>query len=281
MNKWTKLFMVSVLAVASLLTVTSCSTSNKPNKPNKPAETIKVGYTPLKTAGSTRNVAATGKNALYTKPGTVKGAKRVASKSKMAKFASYTGADAKYYYFNRMNHAYKGSTYYFRAYGYKITHTGSVYYRVVTMNGYYRGYVYGGKKVGSFAGGVKKAATTQATTIPANFKDYVGIVIPGTVWNYPPYTQYKTKRLGKVNWTIPSLAKFKVINAVKRTREQDIYYYLEPQNNPAPPDFPFRTPSGVRINKRSQYIPVPSGWVSAQYVISYSEIENNQGIIDN
>ncbi|MFT8311599.1 MAG: hypothetical protein ABF629_10575, partial [Sporolactobacillus sp.] len=62
MNKWIKLFMVSVLAVASLLTITSCNTA-----------TIKVGYTPLKTAESTRNVVATGKYALYTKPGTVKG----------------------------------------------------------------------------------------------------------------------------------------------------------------------------------------------------------------
>jgi hypothetical protein len=269
MNKLTKSFMVSVLAVASLLTITSCNTA-----------TIKVGYTPLKTAGSTRNVVATGKHALYTQPGTVKGAKLVASKSKMAKFASYTRVDLDFYKTYGRNYVYKsstdyfgpldikpkktayesgkGSTFYFRAYGYKVTNTGSVYYRVVTMNGKYRGYVYGGKKVGSFSGGVKKATTTQATTIPANLKDYVGVVIPGTVWNYPPYTQYKTKRLGKVNWTIPSLAKFKVTKAVKRTREQDVYYYLE-----------------------SQKSSVPSGWVRRQYVRSYSEIESNEGIIHN
>ncbi|MCQ2010184.1 MAG: hypothetical protein ABF629_12535 [Sporolactobacillus sp.] len=251
MNKRTKLFMISVLAVASLLTITSC------NKTNASA-TIKVGYTPLKTAASTRNVVATGKYALYTKPGTVKGAKRVASKSQMKKFASYTRADTDYYELIGRNHAYKGSTYYFRAYGYKVTYTGSVYYRVVTMNGKYRGYVYGGKKVGSFAGGVKKATTTQAAAIPANFKDYVGVIIPGSVWNYPPYTQYKTKRLGKVNWTIPSLAKFKVTKAVKRTREQDTYYYL-----------------------KSQKSSVPSGWVSSRYVISYSEVESNEGITHN
>ncbi|MFT8318455.1 MAG: hypothetical protein ABF651_09365 [Sporolactobacillus sp.] len=252
MNKWTKSVMVSVLALASLLTLTSCHTSNKPNKP---AETIKVGYTPLKTVGSTRNVAATGKYALYTKPGTVKGAKLVASKSQMAKFASYTHADARYYYWNNRNHAYKGSTYYFRAYGYKITHTGSVYYRVVTMNGYYRGYVYGGKKVGLFTGGVKKATTTQATTIPAIYKDHVvGIHTAGIVWNYPPYTQYKTKSFGRktdfIGSTIPSKAEFKVTKAVKRTREQDIYYYL-----------------------KSQKSSVPSGWVSSRRILSYFEIQ--------
>ncbi|MFT8391872.1 MAG: hypothetical protein ABF586_02220 [Sporolactobacillus sp.] len=262
MNKWTKLFMVSILAVASLLTVTSCNTT-----------TIKVGYTPLKTAGSTRNVVATGKYALYTQPGTVKGAKRVASKSKMAKFASYTRADLDFYKTYGRNYAYKsstdypgpldigrkrtayesgkGSTYYFRAYGYKVTHTGSVYYRVVTMNGKYRGYVYGGKKVGSFAGGVKKAKTTQPTTIPAIYKDHVvGIAIPGIVWNYPPYTQYKTKRLGQANVTIPTNVEFKVIKAVKRTREQDTYYYL-----------------------KSQKSSVPSGWVSAMRILSYFEIQ--------
>ncbi|MET1249588.1 hypothetical protein ABWW58_12490 [Sporolactobacillus sp. STCC-11] len=253
MNKWTKSVMISVLAVASLLTITAC---NKPNTSH--TATTKVGYTPLKTAGSTRNVVATGKHALYTKPGTVKGAKLVASKSKMAKFASYTRADADYYYGRLKNHAYKGSTYYFRAYGYKVTHTGSVYYRVVTMNGKYRGYIYGGKKVGSFAGGVKKATTTQPTTIPANFMNYVGVAIPGTVWNHVPYTQYKTKSFGQVNSTIPSLAKFKVTKAVKRTREQDIYFYL-----------------------KSQKSSVPSGWVRFRYVRSYSEIEGNEGIIHN
>ncbi|MFT8391871.1 MAG: hypothetical protein ABF683_11380 [Sporolactobacillus sp.] len=233
MNKWTKLFMVSVLAVASLLTLTSCNT------------TIKVGYTPLKTAGSTRNVVATGKYALYTQPGTVKGAKLVASKSKMAKFSSDDPTGSIYYF----------STYLFRAYGYKVTHTGSVYYRVVTMNGKYRGYVYGGKKVGSFAGGVKKAKTTQPTTIPAIYKDHVvGIAIPGNIWNYPPYTQYKTKSLAQksdfINSTIPSKAEFKVTKAVKRTREQDIYYYL-----------------------KSQKSSVPSGWVSSRRILSYFEIQ--------
>ena len=253
MNKWTKSFMVSVFAAASLLTITSCNTSNKPNTSH--TATTKVGYTPLKTAGSTRNVVATGKNALYTKPGTVKGTKLVASKSKMAKFSSYTPADADYYEGHRKNQAYKGSTYYFRAYGYKVTHTGSVYYRVVTMNGKYRGYVYGGKKVGSFAGGVKKAMTTQPTTIPAIYKDHVvGIHTPGNIWNYPPYTQYKTKSLAQksdfINSTIPSKAEFKVTKAVKRTREQDTYYYL-----------------------KSQKSSVPSGWVSAMRILSYFEIQ--------
>ncbi|MFX3618889.1 MAG: hypothetical protein ACE3JK_15385 [Sporolactobacillus sp.] len=256
MNKWTKSAMVSVLAVAILLTITSCNTSNKPNKTVKTnTATIKVGYTPLKTAGSTRNVAATGKYALYTKPGTVKGAKLVVSKSKMAKFASYTHADGDYYYGSLWYHAYKGSTYYFRAYGYKITNTGSVYYRVVTMNGKYRGYVYGGKKVGSFAGGVKKATTTQTTTIPAIYKDHVvGVATPGVIWNYPPYTQYKTKRLAQksdfISSTIPSKSEFKVTKAVKRTREQDIYYYL-----------------------KSQKSSVPSGWVSSRRILSYFEIQ--------
>jgi hypothetical protein len=102
MNKLTKSFMVSVLAVASLLTITSCNTA-----------TIKVGYTPLKTAGSTRNVVATGKHALYTQPGTVKGAKLVASKSKMAKFASYTRVDLDFYKTYGRNYVYKSSTVYF------------------------------------------------------------------------------------------------------------------------------------------------------------------------
>jgi len=77
----------------------------------------------LKTAADTRNVQATGKNALYTKPGTVKGAKKVASTATMKKLATS-----------------KKSANYFRAYYQQVTNKGTVYYKVVSMDGKYRGY---------------------------------------------------------------------------------------------------------------------------------------------
>jgi len=97
----------------------------------------------LTTDGTKRNVQSNGKNALYSKPGTVKGAKVVASKTTMKKLGTS-----------------KKSANYFRAYSMSVTNKGTVYYKVVSMDGKYRGYVYGGKKQGTFAGGIKKASVT-------------------------------------------------------------------------------------------------------------------------
>src|SRR5699024_10601579 len=126
-------------------------------------------YTTLKTDASSRNVESTGTNALYTKPGTVKGAKVVASKATMKKLADSTKSAS-----------------YFRAYGQKTTNRGSVYYRVVSMDGKYRGYIYGGKTAGTFAGGIASANTTTSATTPSTKTYY--LKNPGTtntLWTAP------------------------------------------------------------------------------------------------
>ncbi|MFC6261258.1 hypothetical protein [Levilactobacillus fujinensis] len=225
---------------------------------NASAATIKTSYTKLTTAGSKRNVSSIGKYALYTKPGMIRGAKLVASRTQMKKFGTYSSSNRKYYASNNQNQSYKGSTYYFRAYGYEVTNTGSVYYKVVTMNGRYRGYVYGGKKVGIFAGGIKSVSTTTTsqTSIPSNWTDTVGIYAGGSLWNYVPYTQYGTKKLGHMtdleSTTIPHLAEFKIDKVAKRTREQDTYYHL------------------VSVDSNNL-----SGWVKSTYIRTYSEITSN------
>ncbi|MCW3779269.1 S-layer protein, partial [Levilactobacillus namurensis] len=131
-------------------------------------------YSKLTIDATKRNVEATGTNALYTKPGTVKGAKVVASKATMAKLASS-----------------KKSADYFRAYGVKTTNRGSVYYRVVTMDQKYRGYVYGGKVADTFGGGIKAAETTTANTTDSTIGKTVTFTNPGTknvTWTAPKYT---------------------------------------------------------------------------------------------
>lgn len=180
----------------------------------------------------------------------------IVSKNKMKRFGSYNKADAEHYAFYSKNNPDKGSTYFFHVYGYQVTNSGNVYYKMVSQNGKYRGYVYGGKKVGTFTGGIKVTKSTQKANIPAYLSGDVGIATPGILWNVVPYTQYKTKKIGKMTdgttTTIPHLAKFKIDSAKVRTREKDTYYHLVSQDN----------------NNLT-------GWVNAKYVRKYTEIQSN------
>ncbi|MFC6206639.1 hypothetical protein [Levilactobacillus tongjiangensis] len=172
-------------------------------------------YTVLKADAAERNVEATGTNALYTKPGTVKGAKVVASKATMAKLASS-----------------KKSADYFRAYYQQVTNKGTVYYKVVSMDGKYRGYVYGGKKQGTFAGGIKSAKTMQDASLPSNTTVY--FTKPGksnVTWDAPKNTQYKASK--QVKDTTPfATDTLTVTKAATKTREGSLYYYVEDAKNP-------------------------------------------------
>lgn len=165
-------------------------------------------YQTLKTDATKRNVAATGSNALYSQPGTVRGARVVASKATMAKLASS-----------------KSSSDYFRAYGVRTTNRGSVYYRVVTMNGKYRGYVYGGTSSDAFAGGIKSADTTAPAALPARTTGYyLKNISKNTLWTAPKYTQYQASKVNLYGAT--STDKFTVDGAVTTTREGWLYYHV-------------------------------------------------------
>jgi hypothetical protein len=172
-------------------------------------------YKTLTTDATKRNVEATGTNALYTKPGTVKGAKVVASKTTLKTLATS-----------------KKSADYFRAYGVRTTNRGSVYYRVVTMNGKYRGYIYGGKSDTAFAGGIKAANTTTTAPMPARTTGYyLKDVTKNTLWTAPQYTQYKAKKVSL--YGAKSTDTFKVDQAVTKTREGSLYYHVTDENNSA------------------------------------------------
>ena len=174
-----------------------------------------ISNTTMSSDPTTRNVELTGSNAIYSKPGTVKGARIVASK--------YTAGNLG---------ASKSSNYYFRAYRQAVTNRGSVYYKVVSMSGKYRGYIYGGKDTNSFGGGVKAAKTTQTANLPASTT--ATFVNPGTkhvTWNAPKYTQYKAKKM--VKSTAPyANDKLTITKAATKTREGWLYYYVEDAQNP-------------------------------------------------
>lgn len=209
--------------------------------------------------GHTCSVATTGKYALYTKPETMKGARLVASKEKMSQFGRYTRSDANFYATRIMNRPNRGSTYFFQAYGYRVMTNGDIYYRVVSMNKKYRGYVYGGKTLGQFSKGIVAAQTTRRVSQYNFANEPVGIVTPGILWNVVPYTQYPTKKLGQMAdtpiTTLPHLAKFKIKRAAQRVREGDQYYLVVSEDN--------------------HHL---KGWVNRQYIVSYNEVLGNFGV---
>jgi len=162
----------------------------------------------MKTDATTRNVEATGKNALYSKPGTVKGAKRVASKSTMKKLAK---SDK--------------SRDYFRAYRVAKTNKGLVYYKVVTMDGKYRGYIYGGRSTTKFAGGITSADTTTTATMPTKTTGYhIANAKKNGLWTAPKNTQYKAKSVSLYGANAKDT--FTVSKAATKTREGSLYYYV-------------------------------------------------------
>lgn len=200
------------LAAVSLGAVSLVSTTSASAKSYAKA----YAYHTLKTDATKRNVEATGTNALYTKPGTVKGAKIVASKATMGKLATS-----------------KKSGDYLRAYGVKTTNRNSVYYRVVTMNGKYRSYIYGGKTTDAFAGGIKSAETMTKADMPKETTVY--FANPGkknVTWDAPYLTQYKSEK--QVANTMPFAGdKLVITDAAKKTREGSLYYYVKDTNHPS------------------------------------------------
>ena len=135
----------AVLGLAGLSAVTTTTASAK-------SYATAGSYTAL---AKGQNVLVNGTNAIYSKPGTVKGAKVVASKKTVAKLAASKKSNDTFY-----------------AYGTKTTNRHSVYYKIVTMDKKYRGYIYGGKTAGTFAGGIKTTDTLTTAATPVRTTPY-------------------------------------------------------------------------------------------------------------
>ncbi|WP_267666903.1 hypothetical protein [Levilactobacillus brevis] len=196
----------AVLGLAGLSAVTTTTASAK-------SYATAGAYTAL--ADKSQNVTVTGTNAIYSKPGTVKGAKVVASKKTVAKLA-----------------ASKKSSDTFYAYGTKTTNRGSVYYKIVTMDKKYRGYVYAGKTAGTFTAGIKAAETLTTAAMPANKTVY--FANPGTkhvTWSAPKNTDiHATKSV--VNTTPFASDALTITSAATKTKEGSLYYYVKDAAHP-------------------------------------------------
>lgn len=195
----------------------------------------------LTTDATNRNVNVNGTNALYTKAGTLKGAKTVATKATLSNLSTSKSSEKNW-----------------RAYRVATTNRGSVYYKVVSFDGTYRGWIYGGKSTSSFAGGVKayntttdptastdtsssassysttsaQASQTSALTTAQKAATYK-IANPGTsndgtevTYSYPAWTQYKKGRV-ITDSTPYKDATFKITDETTRTREGDLWVKIE------------------------------------------------------
>ncbi|WP_203650373.1 S-layer protein [Secundilactobacillus yichangensis] len=166
------------LAAVSFAAVAGTTSANASAKTYATAS----AYSTLTAPSTSRNVNLTGANAIYTKPGTVKGAKLVATTTTAKKLNASTNGSSN-----------------FRAYGVKTTNRGSVYFKVVSFDGHYRGYVYGGKSTSTFAGGVTSYATTKDATAPSATATYTLTADTSATSNtlfykVPAWSQYKLGR---------------------------------------------------------------------------------------
>ncbi|HBF76085.1 MAG TPA: S-layer protein [Lactobacillus sp.] len=197
------------LAAVSVLAASGFAAQNASAKSY--AYVTKPAY--FKTAPESRNVVPTGDNALYTKPGTIKGARVIASKTTMGNLANS-----------------KKSSDFFRAYSIVSTNRGSVYYKVVSFDGHYRGWVYGGKSTTKFDGGIAPATTTKSATMPSTTTGYtIADASKNTIWTAPKNTQYKAAKITGFD----STDTFTVTGAETKSREGSLYYQVKDDQKPS------------------------------------------------
>lgn len=206
------------LAAVSFVAVAGTTSANASAKAAKTVSNVT-----MTTPAASRNVNLTGTNAIYSKPGTTKGAQVVATTTTASKIKDS-----------------KSGTNNFRAYRVAKTDRGSVYYKVVSFDGHYRGYIYGGKSDSAFAGGLVAYPTTKDATAPAASDVYSLNAATSTTANTlffkePAWTNYKVGRAkvdGKVLTTTDAYkdAKFTFNKAATTSREGQTWYQIASVN---------------------------------------------------
>ncbi|TPR19070.1 hypothetical protein [Apilactobacillus timberlakei] len=191
---------LAALSFASVASVTANSSNANAAKKHRAAK--KVTYkTTDRNLDQSVVFQSTGKSAVYSKPGTVKGANVVATKADMASKANSKSTGDQ-----------------FMAYQSAVTSKGVHYYKVVSFDKKVRGYVY--------AGGVNKVAGKTSTATPSNTTGYLN---SNRLFNVAYGSQFgaKLKNFNGINF---STDKFTVNDAVS-VRNGAKYYNVTDNNN--------------------------------------------------
>ncbi|KRL67792.1 S-layer family protein [Lentilactobacillus diolivorans DSM 14421] len=175
----------------------------------------------MSTDPTTRNITFNGSNALYTKAGTLRGARIVARKGTLSALANS-----------------KSSSDNFRVYRIATTNRKSVYYKIVSFDRQYRGWIYGGKTQGAFNGGIQQFATFQSSNLTDAQKNSTykfantGVANDGKTVTYvqPAWTQYKVGR-AIIDSSPYANATFKIDQVGTRTREGDQWVHIIATDN--------------------------------------------------
>lgn len=206
------------VAVLGLFAVTAVTNANQADAKSYARVT---SNRKMATDPTTRNVTFTGGNALYTKAGTLRGARLVASKATLSTLANSSSSSDN-----------------FRAYRIARTNRGSIYYKVVSFDQQYRGWIYGGRSTADFGGGVRQFATFNQTGLSdAQRNSLYKIASPGiandgktVTYQQPAWTQYKVGRQ-ILDSTPYANASFKIVQVGTRTREGDQWVQIQATDN--------------------------------------------------
>lgn len=218
-NKLVKATMLGIAALGLGVTAFTTTPSNANAKSYAKVKSNKA----FTTNYTERNYLPTGSAALYSKAGTLKGARKVASVTTLQSMA---------------NRSDRGQSY-FRAYRIARTNRGSYYLKVVSFDKSYRGWIYAGKSNPAnrtSVGGMKKVSTFNQgnlTTDISNTTYYFGGST--TTYKQPDWTQYKIGR--NMNSLSGDYSKdpLRVTGVGTKTNGRDnnaTYYFVEDSAHP-------------------------------------------------
>lgn len=168
-----------------------------------------------------RNVAITGKNKIYNKAGVLKNAKAVTSAKQLKQLGNS-----------------QRSKDFFNVYRMATTNKGQVYYKVVSFEGKWRGWIYGGKTKADYQGGIRSVQTTKDVPLPDDVKNAKftlgnpGISGTSNSWTAIPWSQYGA-RLKTTDSRPYANDELRVTAAKQLTRQYyGTFYYVVDDTHP-------------------------------------------------